>query len=102
MDGWNNNPNVLQLKYPLRGNLQKNGIKPSKNINCVDRDVCDEVSGPSRIPSKLSEFFKFLEKPTIIHNDALFYISGFISKKLGKSVKCAECRNSFLHKATDY
>jgi len=34
-NGWNNNPNPLQLKWALRALLMKNNIEASKNANCL-------------------------------------------------------------------
>jgi hypothetical protein len=32
--GWNNNPNVLQMKYAMRKMLTRNAVSASKNANC--------------------------------------------------------------------
>ena len=41
--GWNNNPNVLQLKYAIRNMLMRNAITASKNANCVDFTGCNNI-----------------------------------------------------------
>jgi hypothetical protein len=42
-EGWNNNPNCLQMKYALRKMLMWNSITASKNANCVDFTGCSNI-----------------------------------------------------------
>lgn len=95
-NGWNNNPNPLQLKWALRALLMKNNIEASKNANCIIEDI----------PSQNSSFCvddslkAILDSSAIWKDDVLFYISGFISQSLKKKVKCPECVAS-LYQAVD-
>ena len=95
-NGWNNNPNPLQLKWALRALLMKNNIEASNNANCIIEDI----------PSQNSSFCvddslkAILDSSAIWKDDVLFYISGFISQSLKKKVKCPECVAS-LYQAVD-
>ena len=95
-NGWNNNPNPLQLKWAVRALLIKNSIEASKNANCIIEDI----------PSQNSSFCvddslkAILDSSAIWKDDVLFYISGFISQSLKNKVKCPKCVAS-LYQAVD-
>ena len=95
-NGWNNNPNPLQLKWALRALLMKNNIEASKNANCIIEDIPSQNSS-SCVDDSLKAI---LDSSAIWKDDVLFYISGFISHSLKKKVKCSECVAS-LYQAAD-
>ena len=101
--GWNNNPNCLNFKYALRKNLLKNGIKPSPVANCTDQTDTSECSMPrnKKVPSKLSGLIKVIEAPSNVHADILFYISGFVAKKMSKVKFCSQCSSLLIKKAEE-
>ena len=94
--GWNNNPNVLEFKYALRALLQENKIDSPETANCV---MPKQDSEPSQdldlIPADKSpcdpRVYWLLNTTNIWRYDALYYISGYIAKRLIESIKCPEC-----------
>ena len=79
-NGWNNNPNLLQLKWALRALLMKNNIEASKNANCIIEDIPYQNSSFC-VDDSLKAI---LDSSAIWKDDVLFYISGFISQSLKK------------------
>jgi hypothetical protein len=89
--GWNNNPNALQFKYALRSLLLKNKIEIPSTANCTpmeDEHVVPYATLPDEEDKQVSTM---LVTSTTWRPDILFYISGYIAKKLCKTVKCGEC-----------
>ena len=97
--GWNNNPNTLQLKYALRSLLLKNGVVSSRSANCLELlqeasepAIFDQVTPPSSSDNKdLLTFQVLVASPSDYHDHALFYISGFICRKMVQKSKCTQC-----------
>ena len=103
--GWNNNPNVLQLKYAFWHLLLRNKIAASKNANCqvfeqntiipfFSRSVSStERNGESCEIQSDSDLAGILTKSDCMHHtdfieNVLYYISGFIVAKLFKHINC--------------
>ena len=112
--GWNNNPNVLQFQYALRALLQKNGVLASSRGNCtpfLDNTLCSQDGLEASTNSlaidctplqnekekslnknhNYQQFLKVLCQPSPYHSDALYYISGYIARKMAEKIKCKQC-----------
>ncbi len=117
--GWNNNPNVLQMKYAMRKMLTRNAVSASKNANCQifsnepttiipffhtrkHKAPLKEYSSSNsnQYSSTLEEDYlsKQLNAPITSEflSNILFYISGFIVSKLVHKLSCASCGNCLL------
>ena len=123
--GWNNNPNVLQLKYAIRNMLMRNAITASKNANCVDFTGCNNIipifHSKKHIPdedqpqhNEVSESISSADTDidsicTHLNEDGhgeflsnvLFYIAGYIVSKLNKKLQCTECKKCLLAQPTE-
>ena len=93
--GWNNNPNVLEFKYALRALLLENKIDSPETANCVFPAQDSEPSQdldliPADEPPCDPRVYWLLNTTNIWRYDALYYISGYISKRLIESIKCPE------------
>ena len=87
--GWNNNPIAFQLKYGKRALLLKK-VEPPSTANCVnvsDQDSTEMAKVDPRIP-------RLLLSTTIWRADVLFYISGYIVRKLIDCIDCLDCISS--------
>lgn len=109
--GYNNNPNVLQFKHAMRQILVTNEIRGSTNSNCLHLD-----SGPTGTVFQF--IWKKKKQHTIfettdsndesdneigivydhsgsdhgeLKDNVLFYISGYIIKKLLQQIDCYIC-----------
>ena len=98
--GWNNNPNVLQLKYALKSILIRNGIEPSNTGNSTHfQDSLCESNGLLNFTTKRNQYkeasteivqdsdlasceCKLIEldqeSPSELLDNVLYYISGFV------------------------
>ena len=95
-NGWNNNPNPLQLKWALRALLLKNSIEAPKTANCV----IENIPSPEKSSFCVDDNLKaILDSNPIWKDDVLFYISGFIARSLKKKLKCPECVASLYQPA---
>ena len=120
-DGWNNNPNSLQLKYALRKMLLRNAVTASKNANCtdfndkntttiilifharkhssplIDMSIDKEVEKNNFTP-EIRMMVGHLDQRshTEFISNVLFYIGGSIVSKLVKLLTCPACRNSLV------
>ena len=115
--GWNNNPDVLQFKYALRTMLIRNSIEPSSTGNCTkfEESLCEpniflDLSSRKKSRAAITEFppdDETLEmqqlladmhesSPNELMDNILYYISGFIVRKLLPIVKCRKCRQELL------
>ena len=116
--GWNNNPNVLQLKYALRSMLMRNAITASKNANCVDFTGCNNIipifhskkhkpddDQPQHNEISISSANTNIDSICAHLNEdghgefisnVLFYIAGYIVSKLNKKLQCTECKKCLL------
>ena len=118
--GWNNNPNCLQLKYALRQMMMKNAITASKNANCMDFEtntiipifhrkkhkaplsegMDENVNTQGQDEEDVEENLMFERLDQNMHSDfisnILFYIGGYIVKKLIKKLTCEECKKCLV------
>ena len=85
--GWNNNPTALQLKYGIRALLLKNKVESPSTANCVNISDQDTTE-MAKVDPRLSNL---LLSTTIWRPDVLFYISGYIVKKLIDCIDCPDC-----------
>lgn len=121
--GWNNNPNVLQLKYAIRNMLMRNAITASKNANCVDFTGCNNIipifHSKKHIPDEdqpqhnevsISSADTDIDSICAHLNEdghgeflsnVLFYIAGYIVSKLNKKLQCTECKKCLLAQPTE-
>lgn len=113
--GWNNNPNTQQLKWALRQLLYRNAITPSVSGNCSDfESYCTpafEFRSEERQNQDLSEtthddempiFIEYLEKTKLsdFQENILFYIAGYIVRRLINDSTCHHCIKILLKKDT--
>lgn len=123
-----NNPNAIQFKSIIRSLLVKNSISSvSVSSNCTPFESVNEIGfqlkWAQKQPSKwhdnneqwktttiddpnsnlLVKKFnsKMISEHVFINNNILYYISGFIIKKLFKIIQCSSCRNNIIQKASD-
>ena len=98
--GWNNNPNALQFKYALRSLLLRNNIECPTTANCVptakEQSDLPDQSDQQFQDTQISEM---LQTSNVWRYDVLFYISGYIAKKLLKNIKCPECAEALYQPA---
>ncbi|GFS02484.1 THAP domain-containing protein 9 [Elysia marginata] len=77
--GWNNNPNVLQLKRALLSLPQRNGNQASSQANCIDLTVNDAACQTlfeaqlesAAQPKHITSYAKLLASSSVFH-DSLF------------------------------
>ena len=114
MNGFNNNPDGIQLKSSLKRILLRNSIVGSKHANCL---TFEDVANGSIFALKWSkksaiysnpetDFFNFdidivkiqnyLDNTSIYKEAILGYISGFIVKRLLSKITCSVCANSLI------
>ena len=116
--GWNNNPNSLQLKYALRKMLFRNAVKASKNSNCiefsdlssgiipifhkrkhsaplVEVDMSTANNGFTPSEQMLAQQLEEKHHSEFVEN-VLYYIGGFIVRKLVNSITCTSCKNCLI------
>ena len=113
--GWNNNPNCLQFQGSLRRLLIENFVSASKVANCTvpagyttsslfqlkwsrsctymmadDNSLSDE--------QETSELLSLLQVENSEYKSyMLFYIAGFVVRKLSKSIACEQCSVLLFH-----
>ena len=85
--GWNNNPTALQFKYAIRQLLLKNKVESPSTANCINLSNND-ANEICKVDPRVSYL---LLSTTIWCSDALYYISGYIVKKLLEFIECPEC-----------
>ena len=120
--GNNNNPNTLDFTIRLRKVLLRNTIRPSTRGNCL---TLDEVTSNSIFSFKGSKRrSKLLSKEVNVQMDeltthclqsldsstntvvdffvdnCLYYIAGFVSKRIAKDIDCNKCGFSLFHVAS--
>ena len=106
--GWNNNPTSSQFKYALRVCMMKNGIRPSKHANCLeepDISIIEDSNGdnstePTHVPAEISKFVDLVKHRSVMHDDILFYIAGFICRQLISKLKCLTSLNAIGKRAS--
>ena len=109
--GWNNNPNTQQFKYALRSCMLKNGIKPSAKANCQEQaegltiepaetTIIDTTNNEEENTEEIAQYLKLIAQPSSFHDDVLFYIAGFICRKVMSSLKCTTCLSAVATRAS--
>lgn len=108
--GWNNNPNAMQLKWALKKLLHKNSIQASENGNCLNNILDDTHSifslcSGKKVPDKsvevslasLCDQLSAID-PVIsdLQNEILYYISGFITRRILQNNVCVDCTKILL------
>ncbi|EZA47209.1 THAP domain-containing protein [Ooceraea biroi] len=112
--GWNNNPNALQFKWALRKLLFRNNVQPSINANCIgdtseilsvfeyrtsrrsmlhntNDSTDDDNSDIQKIMSLVDDIAL-----SSLQDNIIYYIGGFIIRKLLKKLTCEHCHNILL------
>ena len=98
--GWNNNPNSLQFKYALRSLRLRNNIECPTTANCVPTaEEQSDLPDQSDQQCQDTQISEMLQTSNVWRYDVLFYISGYIAKKLLKKIKCPECAESLYQPA---
>lgn len=108
--GWNNNPNALQLRWALRQLLQVTSVKSSVSANCMDfdtfctpafefrsekRSMIDKNSQGEKSFDFLLECVNRVALSDYAEN-VLYYIAGFITRRMVNSSNCQDCINILL------
>eukprot|EP00795_Rhopilema_esculentum_P015643 gene15643-6927_t len=98
--GWNNNPNALQFKHAIRALLIRNNVEAPNTANCITalndlpegtNDVIDDTTFNDKSQTIDPAVHALLNTSTNWRFDALYYISGYIAKKMVATMKCPEC-----------
>ncbi|KYM93987.1 THAP domain-containing protein 9 [Cyphomyrmex costatus] len=120
--GFNNNPNVLQFQYAMRQILLKNDIKSSTNSNCLHLDsdpigsvfqfiwkkkkqendaifnsIDDESDDETEIINDRS-----ISNYGILKENILFYIGGYIIKKILSQIDCDTCASNLQKEKSNH
>lgn len=125
--GWNNNPSAVQFRASYKQLLVKNDIKASKNANIQSQVVSESLPCFSVLPEVSETLFRnvLLERLFDINSEfeeeeddddssynminsslseyssnIVFYIAGYVVKKLATKIKCAECAHSLFENET--
>ncbi|GFO04244.1 THAP domain-containing protein 9 [Plakobranchus ocellatus] len=90
--GWNNNSNILQLKWSLRALLLHNGVTASARSNCVEADdnppvICKTPPLSKDAIELTTGYFELILQPSAFHNKALYYIAGYICRMICALIK---------------
>ena len=91
--------------------MLKNGIKPSAKANCQEQaeGLTVEPAGPAIIETtnkedenteEIAQYLKLIAQPSSFHDDVLFYIAGFICRKLVSSLKLTICLSAVATRAS--
>lgn len=110
--GWNNNPNCQQFQAAMKALLLKNSITPGNNCNVIESDytsflpVCyfktqKRALNPTNtdpFDDESDQYFLALQSDSLsdFQNNILYYIAGFICRKLRNLLDCVECINVLL------
>lgn len=123
--GSNNNPNMLQFKTALKQILMKNAItcKTNGNCNTFDNDVFGsllEYKWNRKNDNKFQDLDEsqnkfdedLLHRMTLLNNsnnvmieakeNILYYITGYIVKKVCKLKDCSSCIESLIEKRNEH
>lgn len=122
--GSNNNPNILQFKTALKQILMKNAItcKTNGNCNTFDNDVFGDLLEFkwNRKKENLNEFDEIenkidediINRMTLLNSsnkimieakeNILYYISGYIVKKVCKIIDCNSCITSLTENINEH
>lgn len=112
--GWNNNPNCQQFQSAMKALLLKNSVTPGSNSNVIESDytpylpVCNFKSKKriltrtniDPLDDESNQYFQALASESLsdYQNNILYYIAGFVCRKLRNSLDCAECISLLLDK----
>jgi hypothetical protein len=104
--GWNDNPNCLQFRWALRKLLFRNTVQPSVNANCTNNDQDsipifelgvskDFQHSESHIDNDITGFVDVIDNLVLspIKENILYYISGYILKKMLVKNSCCHCHS---------
>lgn len=109
--GNNNNPNVMELKTALKKMLLKNSISSSYAANCIAFDnTTSESIFEIRWRKKSSDLLNMNvdeecipdiplvegQEFDVAKDNILFYICGFIVRKLFKKIDCSTCTENLI------
>lgn len=115
--GFNNNPNVLQLNFALKQILLKNDISPSCAANSAifENDPSGNIFEIEwKKKKKNSEYEGEDDEEDVMETDfdtnivscsnnntylkenVLYYIGGFVIRKIVKKISCVECREGLV------
>lgn len=123
--GWNNNPNVLEFKQALKRIIIRNSIQPSNTGNCTNFEdsLCEtngllDFSWKRRKLDQQSPVLLEDESPDMVNLDTLliqmdqqhcnilrdnilYYIAGYIVRRLLLKLDCESCHKELLLKMDD-
>jgi len=107
--GWNNNPNCQQFQSSIKALLLKNCVSPGNNSNVIESDFTSylpvnyfkskkqKTLTPTRpiepLDDESVQYFQALDldSMTDYQNNILYYIAGFVCRKVVSSLDCQEC-----------
>ena len=112
-NGWNNNPNSVQFQSSIKSMLFSNLVKASLKANCVHYDQAAQTPIFSMKWSKRQSPLKEIEIPlgdtnenpidmnttsslSPFKHNVLYYIPGYICRKMQSSITCAMCAFAIL------
>lgn len=111
--GWNNNP-ALQFKWALRKLLFRNNVQPSVNANCIGdtseilsvfeyrtsrRSIVHNTNNSTdEENSDVQKIMSLVDDITVssLQENIIYYIGGFIIRKMLKKLTCEHCHNILL------
>ena len=116
--GWNNNPKSIQFRSALRNMLFNHSIKASLKANCVQYELAAQTpifnlqwskrASPLKDIDTLSNtnendtYILDLDLPNCLppyKDNVLYYISGFICRKIKDTISCKDCLLSIMDTA---
>ncbi|KAK6167117.1 hypothetical protein SNE40_021217 [Patella caerulea] len=118
--GWNNNPTVVQFKAAFRRLISRAGTTTSGssgNVVGMDDTAIIQASTSTYVPSTVSRnseddmpldneiadnYYNFNAKHTLLIDNVLVYISGYVVRKALPQLKCFICRSVIVNPATTY
>jgi hypothetical protein len=100
--GWRNNPNSEQFRWALRSLLQKNGVQASHNANCqAIVPVVHSSEETTTMPIEQEAMKQLLMSEGTYKDEVLYFISGYIAKKLSEKQKCDQCSSLLQRNPTE-
>ena len=85
----------------------KNGVRPSPNANCITQDdglqifATHEPLYTDNDAPEMAQLIELISNPSILHDKCLYYISGYIARKLKAHIQCTECLCAITLRARD-
>lgn len=114
--GYNNNPNVIEFRTAMKKLLLKNSVSASYSANCILMDSASTESvfeirwAKKKVDSSECEENFDNDNLTeldlddgcfdVLKDNVLYYICGFIVKKIFKKIDCTTCAESLLEDPT--